>query len=119
MLSGIVTLLLFTVTGNIISDALHLPIPGAVTGLVLLTAYLQLRSGPSEALEKVSQFCIRYLAVLFIPASVGLFFMTDLLAEQWLPIVLAVFVATPLSLLLTAWLLRLLFSINKRHSSDG
>ncbi len=102
MLSGLVTLLLFTVLGNLISELLNLPVPGAVIGLILLMLYLQIRGDTSEQLEKVSQFCIRYLSVLFIPASVGIFFMTDLLASQWLPISLALLIATPVSLILTA-----------------
>ena len=39
MLSGIVTLLLFTVIGNLLSDGLRLPVPGAVIGLILLVAH--------------------------------------------------------------------------------
>ncbi len=106
MLSGIVTLLSFTVAGNVISESLHLPIPGAVIGLILLMLYLQLRDEVPAPVEKVSQFCIRYLSVLFIPASVGIFFMTDLLAAQWLPISLALLVATPVSLVLTALIMQ-------------
>ena len=89
-------------------DALHLPIPGAVTGLILLLVYLQIRGEPSETLEKVGAFCIRYLAILFIPASVGIFFMTDLLAVQWLPICTALLIGTPASLALTALLMQFL-----------
>ncbi|MGI9274101.1 MAG: CidA/LrgA family protein [Endozoicomonas sp.] len=101
MLSGIVTLLLFTVMGNTISTTLNLPVPGSVVGLILLVVWLVLKGEPSGELEKVSQFCIRYMAVLFIPAAVSVFFMTGLLAEQWLPLTLAVFVATPVTLVLT------------------
>ncbi len=73
-LSGIVTLLFFTVVGDVLSDALSLPVPGSVMGLILLVIYLQISGGVSESLDKVSQFCIRYLAVLFIPGCVGIFF---------------------------------------------
>lgn len=103
-LSGIVTLLFFTVVGDTLSRALNLPVPGSVLGLILLVIYLQ--RGANESLEKVSRFCIRYLAVLFIPGCVGIFFLGDLLLEQWLPIILAILIATPLSLLLTALLLQ-------------
>ena len=81
MLSGIVTLLLFTVIGNLLSDGLRLPVPGAVIGLILLVAYIQLKGEIDEPLDKVSQFCIRYLAALFLPGLVGVFFMGDLLAK--------------------------------------
>ena len=110
MLPGFVTLLLFTVLGDVVSTLLQLPVPGAVTGLILLVVWLQVKGEPSENLQKVSQFCIHYLSALFIPASVAVFFMTDLWSRQWLPIVLAVFVATPLGIVICGrfmqWLLR-------------
>ena len=90
--------------------SLIFPIPGAVTGLILLVIWLQAKGGASEELQQVSQFCIRYMAILFIPASVAVFFMTDLLSRQWLPLVLATFVATPVGIVLSGhfmqWLLR-------------
>ena len=110
MLSGIFTLLLFTVLGNLISDGLGVPIPGAVMGLVALVLYLQMKGGENESLDSVSQFCIRYLAVLFVPGCVGAFFLADLFAKQWLPVFLAVVIATPLTIGLTAlvfqWILK-------------
>lgn len=109
MLSGIVTLLLFTVLGEAVSVGLQLMVPGSVIGLILLTVYLQCRGGASESLEAVSQFCIRYLAVLFLPSSVGIFFLGDLLSEQWLPIALVILVATPISIVLIGRLVQYLF----------
>lgn len=92
-LSGIVTLLFFTVLGDVLSDTFSLPVPGSVMGLILLVIYLQLSGGISESLDKVSQFCIRYLAVLFIPGCVGIFSLSGLLLQQWLPVTMAVLVA--------------------------
>ncbi len=115
-LSGIVTLLFFTVLGDVLSDALSLPVPGSVMGLILLVIYLQISGGVSESLDKVSQFCIRYLAVMFIPGCVGIFFLGDLLLQQWLPITLAMLVATPVSLVITAVLLQWLL---KRFAAES
>lgn len=118
MLSGIVTLLLFTVIGNLISDGLRLPVPGSVIGLFLLMIYLQLIGEINDALDAVSQFCIRYLAVLFIPGCVGIFFLRDLLMEQWLPVLLAMLVATPITLGLTALLLQWLLRQMSKESGN-
>lgn len=110
MLSGFVTLLFFTALGDAISALFKLPMPGAVTGLIILVVWLQIKGEGSESLQQVSQFCIRYMAILFIPASVAVFFMTDLLARQWLPLALAVFVATPVGIVISGhfmqWQLR-------------
>ena len=116
MLSGIVTLFLFTVLGNVLNDAFSLPVPGSVIGLVLLVIYLQISGQDSESLDKVSQLCVRYLGVLFIPGCVGVFFLGDLLVQQWLPIALAIFVATPFSLVVTALLVQWL--LNHRTKSE-
>ena len=116
MLSGIVTLFLFTVLGNVLNDTFSLPVPGSVIGLVLLVIYLQISGKDSEALDKVSQLCVRYLGVLFIPGCVGVFFLGDLLAQQWLPIALAIFVATPFTLVVTALLVQWL--LNRRTKSE-
>lgn len=117
MLSGVVTLLAFTVAGDLVSESLHLPVPGAVTGMILLMLYLQWRDTIPPPLETVSRMCIRYLSILFLPASVGIFFMTDLLASQWLPLGLALLVATPLSLVMTAGLMQGLLRFYQRRSS--
>ncbi|UYM17380.1 CidA/LrgA family protein [Endozoicomonas euniceicola] len=110
MLSGFVTLLLFTVAGEAISAMFNLPVPGAVTGLILLLIWLRVKGGVSDNLQKVSQFCIHYMAVLFIPSAVAIFFMAELLSRQWLPLVLATFVATPVGIVVSGhfmqWLLR-------------
>ncbi|PJE80432.1 Holin-like protein CidA [invertebrate metagenome] len=116
MLSGIVALLAFSVLGNILSEWWHLPVPGAVTGLLLMVIYLKFQSRTPEVIDKASQFCIRYMIVLFIPAGVGVFFMTGLLQQQWLPLVLIIFIATPLSLLLTAMVMQL-FLKKDNHST--
>lgn len=118
-LSGIVTLLFFTVLGDVISDAFSLPVPGSVMGLIFLVIYLQVSGGVSESLDKVSQFCIRYLAVLFISGCVGIFFLSDLLLQQWLPITLAILVATPVSLVLTAVLLQWLLNRFAKESREN
>ena len=119
MLSGIMTLLLFTVTGNLISDGLGLPVPGAVIGLILLVGYIQFRGDIDDSLEMVSQFCIRYLAALFLPGLVGVFFMGDLLTRQWLPLALVTLVATPVTLVMTALLMQWLLKIfGKEQGND-
>ena len=119
ILPGIVTLLFFTVAGEIVNDLFDLPVPGSVIGLILLVVYLQVSGKESEGLDKVSQFCIRYLAVLFIPGCVGVFFLSDLLLQQWLPITLAMLVATPLTLVLTALLMQWLLKRFDKVSDEG
>ncbi len=119
MLSGIVTLLLFTVIGNFLSEGLGLPVPGSVIGLILLVIYIQLQGEVSESLDSVSQFCIRYLALLFIPGCVGIYFLGDLLADQWLPILAAVLIATPLSLIFTAVVMQWTLKMFGKENRNG
>ncbi|MCW2779021.1 MAG: hypothetical protein JWN17_2746 [Frankiales bacterium] len=89
-LAGLLDLLLCWAAGEVLSRVLHLPLPGPVTGLVLLLGLLRLqdrrrpgepRSGPAADL------LLRHLGLLFVPAGVGVITYLGLLRDQALPVV--------------------------------
>ncbi len=101
MLSYITLLLLCQLAGEIITRLAGLPIPGPVAGMVLL--FLGLGGGgrvPAE-LEKTSQGLLRYLALLFVPAGVGVIAYLDLLSHALLPVAAAVLPGTLLTVAVT------------------
>ncbi len=106
MLSSLLTLLACQLLGEALRDALHLPLPGPVVGMFLLAAYLARprtrgpRSGSS--LETTAETLISHMGLLFVPAGVGLIAEAPLIAQQWLPIVVALFGSTVLSVGVTA-----------------
>ena len=116
MLSGLIILFAFTLTGNIISTALELSLPGSVLGLLALLVYLRLTGGASESLSLMAEKLIGFLPALLIPPGVGLFFLGDIMQGQWLAVGLAMFVGTLLSIAVTAWVMQWLI---KREEQSG
>jgi putative effector of murein hydrolase LrgA (UPF0299 family) len=77
--------------------------------MALLTLWLLRRPPASEsALQVTARHLLRALGLLFVPAGVGIVASGNLVRAQWLPITVGVFSSTILSLLVTAYLMKLL-----------
>jgi len=81
--------LLFQLLGELITQWYLLPVPGAVVGMFLLFIVLLLTGGPGKILTSTSELLIRYLALFFLPAGVGIFFMDGQLSNHWLTVIYA------------------------------
>lgn len=106
MLNAITLLLLFQLVGEAIALFFSLPIPGPVIGMGLLFAALALRGGPSRELRGTAQNLLQHLSLLFVPAGVGVMLHARRLADEWLPILVALVAGTFLTILVTALVLR-------------
>ena len=115
MLFAITLLLLFQLAGEAISLIFNLPIPGPVIGMALLFAALALRGGPGIELRETAQNLLQHLSLLFVPAGVGVMLHGQRMADEWLPIVVALVISTFLTIAVTAWVLRMLVkrSVNR------
>ncbi len=101
MLRPLTTLLLCQFLGEVVTQALGLPVPGPVIGLLLLLCLLIVRHGPDEAMRSTSNGLLRHLSLLFVPAGVGVVTQLDALAQDWVAITGAVLVSTALGLVVT------------------
>lgn len=108
MLNAITLLLLFQLAGEALALFFSLPIPGPVIGMGLLFATLALRGGPSPALRNTAQKLLQHLSLLFVPAGVGVMLHAQRLADEWLPIVVALVASTFVTVAVTALVLRFL-----------
>lgn len=108
MLAAITMLLLFQLSGEAIALYFALPVPGPVIGMGLLFAVLALRGGPSDELRGAAQDLLQHLSLLFVPAGVGVMLHWQRLADEWLPIVVALVASTFLTIAVTALVLRAL-----------
>lgn len=106
MLAAITLLLLFQLAGEAIALFFALPVPGPVIGMGLLFAALALRGGPSTALRGTAQNLLQHLSLLFVPAGVGVMLHIQRIADEWLPIVVALVASTFAAILVTALVLR-------------
>lgn len=108
MLKALTLLLLFQLAGEAIALYFALPVPGPVIGMGLLFAGLALRGGPSAELRGTAQNLLQHLSLLFVPAGVGVMLHIQRIADEWLPIVVALVASTVASILVTALVLRAL-----------
>lgn len=106
MLQALATLLVFQTIGEILSFSLALPIPGPVLGMALLLALLLARPATIEPLRATSIELLKHLSLLFVPAGVGVMLHATRIADEWLPIAVALLVSTALAIAITALVIR-------------
>lgn len=79
----------FLAVGELVVWATGTTIPSSIIGMLLLTLCLSLRIIRLRHVEGVADFLVANLGFFFVPAGVALIGYFDLLADQWLPIVVA------------------------------
>lgn len=98
--------------GRGIETLLPVAIPGSILGMLLLFALLASQLLPVHWVKPGCHLLIRYMALLFVPISVGVMNDMDILTAQFAPIVLSCIVST-LIVLVTVGLISQ--RLNDRH----
>ncbi|MGB2130786.1 MAG: CidA/LrgA family protein [Marinobacterium sp.] len=106
MLMGLLVLLLCQLLGEWLVLATGLPVPGPVMGMVMvMVGLIGLRKVP-EMIRTPAEGLLRHLALLFVPAGVGLTVHAELIAAEWLVILTALVVSTVVTIIVTALILK-------------
>lgn len=120
VLLGLVVLLLAQMAGLAVSALLGLPIPGVVLGIVLLVVLGLLR--PTRAVLRLADPAatplLAHLQLLFVPPGVGIILELRSLAQNALPIALAVGGSFVVTLLVAGWLLQALLRRQDRRRQE-
>lgn len=106
MINTFATLLIFQTLGEGLSYAFLLPIPGPVIGMLLLFCFLLLKRDAVDKLAPTTLEFLRHLSLLFVPAGVGIMVHAQRVANEWLPILVALIISAAVSLVVTAVVLR-------------
>ncbi len=80
--------------GIALAALLPFTIPGSIIGMLLLFLLLALQILPVEWVKPGCHLLIRYMALLFVPISVGVITYTDVLTAQFGPIVVSCLTST-------------------------
>tara|TARA_B110000211_G_scaffold152221_1_gene173059 strand:- start:72 stop:422 length:351 start_codon:yes stop_codon:yes gene_type:complete len=103
---GLLVLVLFQWLGELGVRLSGLTIPGPLLGMILLLVTLSLSPKLLSCLDVTSSLLIRYLALLFIPASVGALFLRGDIVTQF-PVIFAVLIiSTSLAIAFMALLIK-------------
>jgi holin-like protein len=104
-------LLVFQLIGEVIVQALGLPVPGPLVGMLLLFAGLLLRGELPAPLADTAQGLLSHLMLLFIPAVTGVMMYFDRIGREWLPFLGGCLLGAAITMAVTAftlrWMLRL------------
>ena len=111
-LTGITTLLIYQVIGEVAVLMLQIPIPGPVVGMLLLFLTLAFRKqAVDETLSHASTSLLSHFSLLFVPAGVGVMIYFNQIQNEWVPISVAVIGSTLLTLAITALSMKFLMRI--------
>ncbi|MEM1382369.1 MAG: CidA/LrgA family protein [Pseudomonadota bacterium] len=101
MLFNLCLILLCQLAGEAIVAASGLPLPGPVCGMILLFAGL-LIWGLGTEMAALADGLLGNLALLFVPAGVGVMLHAGLIGRDWLPISVSLIGSTVLTIAVTA-----------------
>ena len=76
-------LVLFQWLGSLLCQYLWLDLPASLVGMLLLLALLILCPTLLAFLDRVSNLLIQHLSLMFIPPSVGAFFLSGAIYQQF------------------------------------
>jgi holin-like protein len=115
MVVGLAVVLLCQLIGEVFATLTGLPVPAPVVGLVLLFGFFLVRdrwewlpfSLRSEEIDKSCETLVQQMALLFVPAGVGIVQRLGILQANVLGILAIIVVTTAISITVTAFTFRL------------
>lgn len=109
MLGGFAIILLCQLVGELVVRLLGWPIPGSVIGMILFFGWLTARRTPDASPEaRAGDLLVKYMPILFVPATVGWVAYGPQVLAQWFPALAGAFGSWVLTLLLAGWAATLL-----------
>ena len=109
MASAFAILIGLQLVGEVLRQTLHLPLPGPLIGMALLTLVLVARGSTGTAPERAVPPSLRQVAnglivnmgLLFVPAGVGIIAEFGVLRREWMAILAGLVISTVLGLAVT------------------
>jgi putative effector of murein hydrolase LrgA (UPF0299 family) len=101
-------ILICQLIGELIVNALGLPIPGPVVGMALLFVGLRLRGETPADFASGADTLLRNLSLLFVPAGVGVMALGAVIGQAATPIATVILVSTLLGIAAAALTMRAL-----------
>jgi putative effector of murein hydrolase LrgA (UPF0299 family) len=109
MPSAFAILIGLQLVGEVLRVTLHLPLPGPLIGMALLTVVLVARGSAGPAAEhavpapllKAANGLIANMGLLFVPAGVGIIAELGVLRREWMALLAGLVISTVLGLAVT------------------
>lgn len=91
----------FCIVGDILSMIIPFPIPGSVWGMSLLFVAILTGKIHTEKVEKVADFLLSIMTIMFVPVGAGLIKSFDAIKGEMIPIVIIIIVTTVVTFVVT------------------
>lgn len=105
-MAGLLILLIFLLSGTVLQQALNLPLPASILGMLMLLSYLLIRGKTPTSLIQISTALSPLLPLFIIPVSVGIVTQKSLLAEHGLILFLFLAISIIPGALVSAWIMK-------------
>ncbi len=102
MLNWFTLILVCQLAGELIIVGTGLPLPGPVIGMLLLFGILLVVGNVPDQLARTGDFLLSNLALLFVPAGVGVMVHYQLLKNDWPAISVSLIASTLITIAVTA-----------------
>ncbi len=93
-MKGILIILAFLVVGEFLSYLTGGFVPGNIFGMVVMFLALQTKLVKEDSVATVCTLLTKNMTLMFLPAGIGLMAAYELIAENWISIVLNITVTT-------------------------
>lgn len=101
-------IILFYFLGIVIKQTLNTIVPASVIGMILLFLALLLNIIKIQDIDKTAEFLLSNLALLFIPAGVGLITKFHLIKHDFINLIVVIIVTTFISQVTSILILKLI-----------
>ncbi|MED4907549.1 CidA/LrgA family protein [Brevibacillus centrosporus] len=119
LVSGILILLAFYGVGTLASKWLHIPMPGNLIGMLLLTLCLCMGWIRMDWVERASAFLVRHMMLFFVPIIVGVAsYMSGIAKDPW-TILLSLVLGPVIVMLVTGRVVQWYLSRHKRKEEPS
>ncbi|CAH0991859.1 hypothetical protein SIN8267_01974 [Sinobacterium norvegicum] len=108
MLKGLFVIFGCLLIGEALKETLNIPVPAGVLGMIVFFIGLIVVGGVGDDIAAVSDGLIKHLTLMFLPSSVGIFFLDSRFDDQWPAIIGACVLGTLLAQFFVAGLLKLM-----------
>lgn len=119
MLRGLIAILFFQCTGEVLARWMATPVPGPVIGMLLLLLTLLAMDRCPDDLARVADSLLQHLGLLFVPAAVGVLVYGAQLRVHGLKLLALLVVSTLITIGITALILKSSSALAPREDHEA
>lgn len=119
MIASIAALLLLQLIGTIIIRLTGIPLPGPVVGMLILFVFLLWRGATPRPFESVTRALLQNLALLFVPAGVGIITHLQAVADQWVALSITLVASATVAIVVTGFVLHWLMPAAEKTKPEA